>query len=33
MNDKLETKEVENIQETVADESVEVETATEEKSV
>jgi len=33
MNDKLETKEVENIQESVADESVEVETATEEKSV
>src|SRR6056300_65806 len=33
MNDKLETKEVENIQETLADESVEVETATEEKSV
>ena len=33
MNDKLETKEVENIQETVADESIEVETATEEKSV
>lgn len=33
MNDKLETKKVENIQETVADESVEVETATEEKSV
>ncbi len=33
MNDKLETKEVENIQENVADESVEVETATEEKSV
>ncbi len=33
MNDKLETKEVENIQEAVADESVEVETATEEKSV
>jgi len=33
MNDKLKTKEVENIQETVADESVEVETATEEKSV
>ena len=33
MNDKLETKEVENIQKNVADESVEVETATEEKSV